>query len=257
MAKYRYRIEGGIYGGEVVCGEVENAFTKKYHNKSEQETIDICLQSDDQRYDEFSEGDTTEHEDPEGILSPKKDYNMWECDDFEHICSCYSDSTFNIFQVPKDNSDDYCFENPVFENIDVNVLYSREGALFDTVHEPKQLYEKNKEGDHYVPVLIVHSAEKGDFGCWFVDTDEPFNKQHLAIGIVETNAGDFVDNVFYKKESLDKNYDYSDSTGKAFYASTGWLNTKWHDSYYDFNKEEKLKEYWDDLEEQINETEDQ
>ena len=45
MAKYRYRIEGGRYGGELVFGEVTKAFVD-YAGSDEQELIDAVLEAD-------------------------------------------------------------------------------------------------------------------------------------------------------------------------------------------------------------------
>ena len=46
MAKYRYRIEGGRYGGEAVIGTVNPAFASYYVDRRE-ELVDAVLESED------------------------------------------------------------------------------------------------------------------------------------------------------------------------------------------------------------------
>lgn len=243
MAKYRYRIESGHYGGEVVIGEVSNEFVKKAVKLDQDELIEFLTDIDDDYENEESE----EHEDPEQIPIPKDDYYMWECDDLEHLNGPYSDGTWHVHEVPTDGSADYDFDKEVYTG-ESNLVYGREGGYFGT-EEPDLVCEKDDDGNHYIPVLAFHSSEKGSFGCWFLDTDEPFEKDKLAYGICETNVAELVDRVYYNKEELDTDYDYNDTTGKAYYASTGWLNTKWHDAYSSYN--ELDQDLWDELDDNI------
>ena len=46
MAKYRYRIEGGRYGGELVFGEV-NPFASYYAGVMNKNLIDAVLEAED------------------------------------------------------------------------------------------------------------------------------------------------------------------------------------------------------------------
>jgi hypothetical protein len=96
---------------------------------------------------------------------------------------------------------------------------------------------------------MFHSSEKGGFGAWFVDTDEPFDEFKLGYGIVETNLAEFVDAVYYNKEELDCDYDYNDTTGKSYDAQVGWLNIKWHDSQE--NIEKHMKDYWEEYDDNV------
>jgi len=109
--------------------------------------------------------------------------------------------------------------------------------------------EPDENGNRYIPVLAFHSSEKGTFGCWYLDTDEPFDIQRLAYGVVETNVAELVDRVYYDKEELDTDYDYNDTSGKGYYADVGWLNTKWHDAHHDYNTLDK--ETWDEFDENV------
>ena len=127
-------------------------------------------------------------------------------------------------------------------------VYGREGGYFSN-EEPEIINEEDSDGNKYVPVLAFHSSEKGSFGAWFVDTDEPFDEFKLGYGVVETNLGEFVDNVYYNKEELDCEYDYNDTTGKSYDAQVGWLNTKWHDSME--NIRESMEDYWQEFDDNV------
>jgi hypothetical protein len=60
-------------------------------------------------------------------------------------------------------------------------------------------YDEN----NYSPILIVHTEAKGDFGSWFVETDENgFNPKNLLVSTVETKFDVIVENVWYGKEKL-------------------------------------------------------
>ena len=56
------------------------------------------------------------------------------------------------------------------------------------VEKEHTLAEKNPEenAEEYIPLAFV-SSEKGTFGVWFVDTDEPSDEFKLGFGVVETN----------------------------------------------------------------------
>ena len=175
---------------------------------------------------------------------------MWENDNFEHINSAYADGGFYVYEIPADGSDDWSYDNEVYEGEAIHV-YGREGGYFSTDDEPEVLNEKDEDGNEYVPVLCFHSSEKGSFGAWFVETDgEDFDEFKLGVGVVETNLAEFVDAVFYDKVELETDYDYMDSTGKSYDAQVGWLNTKWHDSQdlVAENMEEYLAEFEENAE---------
>jgi hypothetical protein len=244
MAKYRYRIEGGRYGGELVFGSVNPAFASYYAELDDtSELIDAVLEADQMGYGDDEEPDDALL-DPETPPSPAADaddyFNMWENDEFEHINSAYADGGFTVYEVPADGSDDWDYDKEVYEGEAIHV-YGREGGYFNTDEEPEVINEEDEDGNKYVPVLMFHSCEKGSFGAWFVDTDEPFDEFKLGMGVVETNLAEFVDAVFYDKVELDCDYDYNDTTGKSYDAQVGWLNTKWHDSQE--NIQENLDEY--------------
>ena len=234
MAKRKFRIDTGYYGGETVIGEVTNEFVTKTVGMDESELVDTVLSFDNWGGDEELD-ENAEHDDPEQIPAPREDYYMWECDDIEHINSAYGDSEMSVFEVPADDSDDYDHENEVGTFTAIH-MYGREGGYFGN-EEPEMICEEDSEGNMYVPVLAFHSCEKGTFASYFVETDgEDFDQYKLGMGIVETNLGEFIDKVYYDKVELDAEYDYNDTTGKSYHAEVGWLNKKWHDSEADYDE---------------------
>ena len=56
MAKRRFRIEGGRYGGELVLGEVNPAFASYYADKQD-EVVDAVLEAEDDNINEEEESD--------------------------------------------------------------------------------------------------------------------------------------------------------------------------------------------------------
>ena len=250
MAKRKFRIEGGRYGGELVIGTINPAFASYYADKQD-EVVDAVLDAEDWEPDEEADSDALL--DPEGIPHPAipgEDFYMWENDDIEHINSAYADGGFFVYEVPADGSDDYDHEKEVYEGEGI-LVYGREGGYFGTDDEPELINEEDEDKNKYVPVLAFHSSEKGGFGCWFVETDgEDFDEFKLGYGVVETNLAEFIDAVYYDKVELDTDYDYMDSTGKSYDAQVGWLNTKWHDSQDNIHKnlEEYLAEFDDNAE---------
>ena len=239
MAKYRYRIEGGRYGGELVVGETNPGFALHYGELDDQaELIEAVLDADGSGWnnEEVPEDALIDPNQPPG---PGVDeyFNMWENDELEHCNGPYSDGGFTAYEVPADGSDDWDYDKEVYDGEAIHV-YGREGAYFGRE-------EPTEDIDEYIPVLAFHSSEKGTFGCWFLDTDEEVDRYKLGFGILETNLGEFVDRVYYNKEELETNYDYNDTTGKSYHAEVGWLNTKWHDPFskYDDLDEDYLAEF--------------
>ena len=239
MAKRKYRIEGGHYGGECVIGEVNNHFVSNTVTLDESQLVDTILEFDDWNPDI---DENAEIEDPEQLSPPREDYYMWECDDIEHINGPYADGGFTVYEVPADGSDNWDYDNEVWQGEAIH-MYGREGGYFGS-EEPE------KVTDEVVPVLAFMSSEKGTFGVWFVELDEEFDPYKLGMGVVETNLGEFVDRVYYNKVELDTDYDYNDTTGKSYHAEVGWLNKKWHDSYEQY--EELDEDYLTEFDENAN-----
>lgn len=218
MAKFRYRIEAGNYGGELCVGEVPAEFVEYWKHEEQEDLIDAVISFDDYSDDEPEDA----LKDPDA--PPMLDSYWHDIDDLEHQNGCYSDGSWSITPVPTDGSDDWAYEDS-FE-VEPTHMYSRECYSSDEIDEE---YE-----DQTVPVLAFHSSEKGSFACWFLDTDEPFDAEKLRFGSCESDLADLVETVYYGKEELESNYDYNDTTGKAYYAHVGYVNKKWHDQlgYY-------------------------
>lgn len=247
MAKRKFRIEGGRYGGELVLGEVNPMFASHYASESSTDIVDAVLESEEWSHDDEPDDALQDPAQPPGPALPGEDYYMWENDEFEHINGPYADGGFTVYEVPADGSDDWDYDNEVYEGEGIFV-YGREGALFGN-DEPEVINEADEDGNKYVPVLCFHSSEKGTFGVWFVETDDDFDPFKLGYGIVETNLCEIIDRVYYDKVELDTDFDYNDTTGKSYDAEVGWLNSKWHDSYEKYN--ELDQEYWDEFDDNV------
>jgi len=238
MAKRIFRIEFGSMGGELVIGKVDEQFVENWIGKSSDELVEY-LHNWDFR-------DTSQPSDEFNPL-PKENFNAWnELDDIEHANNCYSDAGIFVNEVKED--DLYSRDNE--QKIDGYHLYDRE-AYFDEISKSQleeNLRENIQELDSYVPVITFMSTEKGELGCYFVETDgEDFDPKKLAYSTLETNLTSLIDKVWYNKKELYINFDNSGSTGKGSYARVGYMNTKWHDKD---KSEEDLKEAWDSFDNQ-------
>ena len=238
MAKRIFRIEFGSMGGELVIGKVDEQFVENWIGKSSDELVEY-LHNWDVR-------DASKPSDEFNPL-PKENFNAWnELDDIEHANNCYSDAGIFVNEVKED--DLYSRDNE--QKIDGYHLYDRE-AYFDEISKSEleeNLKENIQELDSYVPVITFMSSEKGELGCYFVETDgEDFDPKKLAYSTLETNLTSLIDKVWYNKKELDINFDNSGSTGKGSYARVGYMNTKWHDKD---KSEEDLKEAWDSFDNQ-------
>jgi len=247
MAKRKFRIEGGRYGGEAVIGEVSPGFASYFAKEDEGDVIDAVLEADDWT------NSSNDQEPEDALLNPDSPpypgiepdgFYIWENDNFDHINGPYSDGGFFVYEVPADGSDDWDYDKEVFEG-DGQYVYGREGGLFGT-DEPDVINETDEDGNKYVPVLAFHSAEKGGFGCWFAETDgEDFDPFKLGYGIVETNVAEIIESVYYDKEELEYDSDGNDTTGKSYHASVGWINIKWRDAF------DSVKIDWEDFDENV------
>jgi len=228
MAKFRYRIEAGNYGGELTIGEVPEAFVEHWKHEEQEDLIE-AVTSFDEMYDD-DEVDPNELIDPDS--PPMLDNDWHDIDDLEHMNGSYSDGHWQVTSVPADGSDDWAYDEEAL-TVEPNHLYGRECYSSDEIDE--------EYADQTVPVLAFHSSEKGSFAVWFLDTDEEFDAEKLSFGSCETDLAELVDAVYYDKEELEANYDYNDTTGKAYYAHVGYVNRKWHDTQ-DYYTPEQMEE---------------
>ena len=120
----------------------------------------------------------------------------------------------------------------------------------------REAYVDNSKPDDltdYKPVLVFHSAEKGSFGVWFVETDgEDIDMDEFAYTLVETPYWEQIENVYYKKEELEIEYDYAESTGKGYHAMVGYMNMKWHDPFSKYTEEYLNKQgIWEEYDDEV------
>ena len=245
MAKFKYRIEGGRYGGELAVGEVAEEFAQYW----------VPIIEDEGTYETFiphvlalSEWDDDEdiNRDAPAIFEDSNEIEGWYAvDDVEHINGAYADGGFFVSNIT-DEEDEWAYDENEME-VEGYCLKGREGAYVST-DSPEGEYEP----DDYTPVMLFHSSEKGGFASWFVESDEPFDPNKLVYSIVETHLGEFIEDVWYDKQFLEANFDYNDTTGKSYEAAVGWITNKWRDPYVD-TKDADLSEYWEDYDYEMEE----
>lgn len=239
MAKYRYRIEGGRYGGECSLGSVTEEFVQYWGPKIEEDGshqsgfIDHVL-----ALSEWEEDPEGLDSDSPNIFEDSNEIEGWYAvDDLEHINAAFADGGFEIHQVPADGSDDYDYPEDTIQ-CDGYWLKGREGGYLSTEFE-------GETPEDCTPAMIFMSVEKGGFATWFVDTDEPFDENKLVMSVNETYMGEFVEDVWYDKELLEADYDCNDTMGKSYEAAVGYVTNKWRDEWKDAS-EEDLSEYWEE-----------
>ena len=244
MAKYRYRIEGGRYGGECAIGSVTEEFVKYWAPKIEADGshssgfIDHVLALSD--WEEDSEGLDSDSPD---IFEDSNEIEGWYAvDDKEHINAAFADGGFEIHQVPADGSDDYDYPEDTIQ-CDGYWLKGREGGYISTDSEGE-----TPEG--CTPVMAFMSVEKGGFATWFLDTDEEFDENKLVMSVNETCMGEFVEDLAYDKVWLEANYDYNDTMGKSYEAEVGWSTDQWRDEYKDPEEDKDMSEYWEEYDDE-------
>tara|TARA_Y100000389_G_scaffold164657_1_gene168505 strand:- start:88 stop:804 length:717 start_codon:yes stop_codon:yes gene_type:complete len=238
MSKRIFRIEFGNMGGELVVGKVDEKFVEYWKNKSSDELVEFLHNWD------FRDPNKPVDK---SIPLPKDSFNSWnELDDIEHANNCYSDAGIFVNEVNKD--DLYSRNNE--QKIEAYHLYDRE-AYFDEINKSEleeNIKNNNQEMNSYIPVMSFISTEKGEMGCYFVETDgDDFDLKKLAYSTLETNLSSLIDKVWYNKKELEMNFDNSGSTGKGDYARVGYMNIKWHDK----NKSESdLLDAWENYDNQ-------
>ena len=199
-----YRIDGGRYGGEVVVGRVSQEFYEQHKDLEEADLLDALWDLEDVTGQAW-----------------------YEYDDLEHHSGAYADGGFYITDVSGED-DPYAWNDTekFFENIDH--IYDRE--CYSTVGGDEK-YEQT------IPVITVHSAEKGAFGSWFVETDGKLDPTKLAYSTIATDTCELVEHVYYDRKCLETDFDWADTTGKGMYASVGPFVEKWHDTREMYNEQ--------------------
>ena len=147
--------------------------------------------------------------------------------DLEHGFGMYSDSTLTVYEI-KDGD-----EEEIQDDIEVSCLVSREAYITDS-------------DNGSVPVLLFHGSEKGTFCSWEVEAED-FDSKLISASIVETDVGEFVQDLYYNGEKLELNDEYVDTTGKGYHAKVGWINPEWHEKREKFEDKELIEENWKDI----------
>lgn len=256
MSKRYFRINTGRYGGEVAVGGVSKEFVDYWKPK----------------VDEDGDGDLIEHLqgiewDDEDMMDPEspklEDFYSWnENDDLEHANGPFADNEMEVTEI-KLHEDaiyedgliqwkedvDHDYSTMMFDELDEGNYFPYEACIYS-----RECYsgdvDSEKEAD-YQPTLFFLSSEKGTFGEVYVETDgEDFDSELFQTGQLECDMGEFIESYWYDRKPLQVDFDYSDSMGKGYYASVGYVNTKWHDvseKYvsYDMEETENVKEAFD------------
>lgn len=242
--KYRYRIDGGRYGGECAMGTVSEEFAKYWSSKIEEDGshesgfIDHVLS-----LSEWDDDDNLDTDSPDITAEGNEIEGWYAVDDKEHINAAFADGDFIVSSVPTDGSDDWAYDEEE-QTVEPYWLKGREGGYISTEGSGE-----TPEG--CTPVMIFMSVEKGGFASWFIDTDEEFDDKKLVMTVNETHMGEFVEDLAYNKEWLEANYDYNDTMGKSYEAAVGWSTDKWRDEYKDPEEDDNMSEYWEEYDDEL------
>ena len=209
MSKRRFRIETGQYGGELTIGKIDKDFVDYFINKGDDSLLLETIQS-------YEWGDDVGGDPDAPRMSS---FASWtEASEIEHLNGAYIDGGFMVVEVPSDGSDDY-INSEDLEEFEGFHLFDREAY-----HE-----ESINSDDDELPVLAFHSAEKGSFAFWFVETDgEDFDPKKFAYSTCDTNLAEIIDILWYDKIELEPDHNHSWTKGKAAYASVGYMNINHH-----------------------------
>ena len=243
MAKYRYRIEGGRYGGECALGTVTEEFVQYWGPKIQEEGAHETFIPHVLALSDWDDDDDDEINKDSPVIMENTEYfeGWYTVDDLEHINAAFADGGFTVSSVPADGSDDHDYdENEV--SCEAYWLKGREGGYVSTEFE-------GETPEDCTPVMIFMSVEKGGFATWFIDTDEPFDESKLVMSVNETYMGEFVEDVWYDKELLEADYDGNDTMGKSYEAAVGYVTNKWRDEWKDASTED-LSEYWEEYDDE-------
>ena len=234
MAKRLFRIDIGIYGGELTIGQVNEDFVKHFVDKPEDELIEFMS--------DWSCGDA-DKDIPVPVTEVECEY--YDINDIEWLSGSVGETEWSFVELPADvelGSRESMDKEHEGEEFEPHHLYDRE-AYFDDNDEAKEKYPDDK----VVPVLMYYATEKGSMGCWFVETEgEDFDPNKVAYSTVCTNIQEVLDTVWYDKEELWEQDEWKSTNGKGLYASVGWMNLNWHDT----KESRDIDEYWEHFDEQ-------
>lgn len=233
MTKQIY-IRGSNYGGEMTIGTVTPEFVTYWQGRDENELIEHL-----QALEDWQDDDEGIDPDSPDILEDMDHYNSWyEIDDIHHQTAS-SGLELMAFEMDEDGEIDWDKRT----DFDPHQLYGRECY---TQEEPQD----GDPADNSVPVLVFYSSEKGEFGGWIIELedDEVFDPKQVAVAYVETDHGEMIERLWYKKVEYEQDYDWVDSRGKGYYANVAWFNKRWEDPQLqeDSDEWEEMWSYYDE-----------
>ena len=234
LANRLFRIDVGIYGGELTIGQVNEDFVKYFIDRDEEDLIEFISdwQCDSQ---------------DEDIPVPMKEIcETSDISEIEWLSGSGGNTKWSFVELPANvkPGERVSMENQYEgEKFEPYHLFDRE-AYFDDNDESKEKYPDDK----VVPVLMYYSLEKGSMGCWFVETDgEDFDPKKVAYSTVCTNYEEMLDTVWYDKKELWEQDEWKDTNGKGTQACVGWMNLDWHNTKK--SREEEIDMFWDGFDE--------
>lgn len=249
MSKRYFKIDTGRYGGEIVVGKVSPEFVEYWKDRDRDDLLRHVLNLD------WDDEEEIDQDSPE--MTESGNISWHEVDDYEHLTGPYSDNKFLVYEVDLvpgvkyENGEITCPEDWDYSKITHEEITDYEQYDYTNYIYGREVYTSDPTADDdgdWVPVLQMHSAEKGGFGEIFIETNgEDFNPEKLAIGIVETDMGELIEAYWYDGREVVVDYDACDTVGKSFHACVGWMNEKWYDRPADFtpdsdNVKESLEE---------------
>ncbi len=259
MSKRYYKIDTGRYGGELAVGTVSKEFVDYW--------LPIVAEEGQGDLIEHLQGIEWDDDDMMDANSPSlEDYYCWnENDDLEHVNGPYEDNQFSVVEIKLHEDAEYAdgmlqwkdgvdhdYSTSMYEEIGDEESHDYQAGIYSRECYSTDSFESKDEED-YQPTLFFHSSEKGGFGEVYVETDgEDFDPELLQTGQLESDMGTLIESYWYDRKPLQIDFDYADTMGKGYYASVGYVNTKWHDSSedyvsYDMEETEIVKEAFDDF----------
>ena len=228
---HRYRIDTAqwAHGGEFVCGKVSTEFVKYWSpiiaDEGNEKLTNHMLGIDG--YDGPIDPNSPKVVQTEGDW----DTPYHELEAIEHFTSANSDQGFRVTEITGEEDDFVGDDEKIQKGIAGNCIYSREAAIV-SLEEPKVTeYISEDDLKDFIPVVLFHNIDKGDFGSWFIGTDEDgFDASKLSYSQVETELGEFIERLWYDQEELKRFDDDASSSPKETISTVGWLNMKYLDS---------------------------
>jgi hypothetical protein len=240
MNKRYFRIDFNGYGGEVVVGSVTPEFCNYWQDRQQDDLVSHLHSLD------FDEGDADSPE-----ICEHGNPSIHDLDDLVHVSGAYSDNGFWVTEVKPNQPEKFHSDRGLsldeFEDVGNSVHYD-----FNLHVYGRETYNTFDAADSHVqdapmslqPAIAWHSAEKGNFGTAFVETDGEFDPEQIAIGVVETSVASIVEAVWYNRKQLTINFDYADTWCKGTYAQIGCIYKPWFQSNL---SEQEIEELLDEI----------